>query len=453
MQHTILERTTIKHLTLRLVPFLFLLLLVNYLDRVNIGFAALHMNADLGLSATAFGFGASVFFIGYALFEVPSNIILQRVGARIWLARIMISWGIISGAMAFVQSEQWFIILRFLLGVAEGGFMPGIIFYLSAWFPLAHRSRANSGVVAATAVASVVGAPLSGFLLTSPPQLFGLVGWQWMFLLEAAPAVVLGIVLLFVLPESPARARWLASDQREWLVSTLKAEDDANPADDHLSLWKVARLPRVWVLAALFTCLLTALYGVLLWLPQIVHSLGKLTDLQIGFLSAIPFLCGAAAMLLIARHSDRTGERLRHLAVPLAVGGASLLASAYSPNPVVAFIFLTIAAGGIWGGLGVFWTLAGEFLAGAARAKAIALINTLAQMGGLIGPWMTGALKDATGGFAVPLTLLAVASFLAAAIALLMNRLPKTSLRPPMVPAKAYSPTTNSASSQKEPTA
>ena len=418
------EERTMRRVYWRLIPFLFLLLVVNYLDRVNIGFAALRMNADLGLSASAFGFGASIFFVGYALFEVPSNVILHRVGARVWIARILISWGLVSGCMAFVRGETSFYALRFLLGIAEGGFLPGVVFYLTRWFPTEHRSKANSGVVAATALASVVGAPLSGAILSYVPEAFGLHGWQWMFLLEAAPAVVLGVAVLFVLTESPADARWLPADERTWLVRRMAADDEGATGHGDLALLRVLGLGRVWALAALFTCFLTALYGVLLWLPQIVKNFGGLSDFDVGLLSALPFLCGGAAMILWGRHSDRTLERKWHLASSLALAGVALLGSAYAPNNTVGFACLCVAAAGIWGGLGIFWSFTGDFLSGGARAAGIALINTLAQLGGLVGPWMTGIIRDRAGSFSIALAALAGAAFIAALIAALLHDRP-----------------------------
>ncbi|MCJ2097623.1 MFS transporter [Methylobacterium sp. E-046] len=416
-----IETRTMRRVYWRLIPFLFLLLVVNYLDRVNIGFAALRMNADLGLSATAFGFGASIFFVGYALFEVPSNLILHRVGARVWIARILVSWGLVSGCMAFVQGETSFYVLRFLLGVAEGGFLPGVVYYLTQWFPIEHRSKANSGVVAATALASVVGSPLSGAILTYMPEVLGLRSWQWMFLLEAAPAVLLGGAVLIWLTEQPEAAAWLPADEKAWLTRRLRDEQTGTATHGDLAFWQVVRLGRVWALAALFTCFLTALYGVLLWLPQIIKGFGGLSDVQVGLIAALPFLCGGAAMLLWARHSDRARERKWHLAASLALGGIGLLGSAYAPNNTISFVSLCFAAAGIWGGLGIFWSLTGDFLSGGARAAGIALINTLAQLGGLVGPWMTGVIRDWAGSFSAALAAMAGAAFIAALIAALLS--------------------------------
>lgn len=416
-----IERRTISKASWRLLPLIVVIYFVAYMDRTNVGFASFGLNREFGFSATLYGWGAGIFFLGYFFFEVPSNVLLERTGARIWIARIMISWGLVSGCMAFVQGETSFYVLRFLLGVAEGGFLPGVVFYLTQWFPVEHRSKANSGVVAATALASVLGAPLSGVVLTYMPQALGLRSWQWMFLLEAVPAILLGVVLLVWLTERPEAADWLAPDEKAWLTARLRAEQAGPATHGDLPFWRVARLGRVWALAALFTCFLTALYGVLLWLPQIVKGFGGLSDLQVGLLSALPFLCGGAAMLLWGRHSDLRRERKWHLSGSLAVAGIGLLASAYAPTRVESFLGLCVAASGIWGGLGIFWSLTGDFLTGGARAAGIALINTLAQLGGLIGPWMTGVIRDGLGSFTAALAAMAGAAFIAALIAALLS--------------------------------
>ena len=437
MDESELETRTIRHIYVRLVPFLFALLIVNYLDRVNVGFAALRMNADLGLSASAFGFGAGIFFVGYALAGVPSNMVLQRVGARLWIGRIMVVWGIISGAMAFVHNETSFFILRFLLGVAEGGFLPAIVVYLTDWFPESHRSKANSSVVVATALASAIGSPLSGLLLTYFGGVWGLKGWQWMFLLEAAPAVALGLVVMVWLTDAPRTATWLAAEERAWLINRLEYERSALSGTANLTFAQVVRLPRIWALSVLFTCFLTALYGMLLWLPQIVNELGALSNLQVGLLSSVPFSCAAVAMILVGRHSDRHGERKWHLAASMAAGGVGLLGSAYAPTPASAFVLLCVSAAGIWGALGVFWTLAGNFLAGNAKAIGIAVVNTLAQIGGLAGPWVLGIVKQRTGDFSLALTALAAFAFVAVLIAALMpdRRPASTLILQPKLPA------------------
>ncbi|GAB2901258.1 MFS transporter [Paraburkholderia jirisanensis] len=419
MNHT-LETSTVSRVYRRLVPLLFVLLIINYMDRVNVGFAALRMNHELGFSASVFGLGAGIFFIGYALFEVPSNIALHRFGARMWIARIMITWGLISGALAFVHSQTSFYVLRFLLGVAEAGFIPGVVAYLAFWFPVRYRSRANAGVIMATAIASAIGSPLSGILMHALDGVHGYSGWRWMLLLEAAPAVVLGFFVLYWLTDRPQNATWLRDDQRAWLVAELAGEAGKLEKTASLPFSKIAVMPRVWSLSLLFVCFLTAFYGVLLWLPQIVKNMGSLTDLQVGFVSGLPFCCAAVSMYLVARRSDRVGERKMHIAVCMTVGGLALLACAFVSQPLIGLVLLCIAAAGIWGCLAVFWTLTGEFLTGAAAAIGIALINTIGQFGGLLGPWLVGIIKDFTGHFGVALIALAVAAFLAALIAFML---------------------------------
>lgn len=405
----------------RLLPFLFLLLVVNYLDRVNIGFAALRMNKDLGFSGAAFGFGAGVFFVGYAIFEVPSNLALHKFGARLWIGRILVSWGIASGLMAIVHAEWQFYLLRFLLGVAEAGFLPGIIYYLTDWFPAERRARAIAGVVLATALAPAIGAPLSGVIMSASNGLFGLHGWQWMFVLEALPAIVLGFVTMVWLTEKPRDATWLTCEERDWLDLRLRTERSAIAGTAEIGVAALFRMGRIWALAAMFSCLLTAFYGVLIWLPQIVKQLGHLSDLEVGLLAAVPFLCAAFAMIVIARSSDRTGDRRRHIAVALLVGGSALLASGYVASPTLSFALLCIAAMGIWGTLPIVWTMASAFLSGAAAAGGIALVNTLAQVGGFVGPWVVGIIRDRTGSFAIALAVLAAAALVAAVIALMLQ--------------------------------
>jgi len=415
------ETSTMKKAYRRLVPFLFILLIVNYLDRVNVGFAALTMNKELGLSATAFGLGAGVFFVAYALFEVPANAMLSRIGARLWIGIIMIAWGLASCGMAFIHGETSFYVLRFIVGAAEAGFMPGVIAYLATWFPVRYRARANAGVVVATALASAIGSPLSGFLLKWTDGVMGMSGWRWMFIYEAIPAVLLGFVVFWWLTDSPRQAAWLDAGERDWLVKELDAERRQLAATESMTLRQVLALPRVWTLSALFSCFLSALYGVLLWAPQIVKSLGGLNDIEVGLLGSLPFCCAAIAMVMIARRSDRVNERRLHVAAAMGVGGIALLLSAYAPNPYLAFVLLCVAAAGIWGSLGVFWSMTSTFLAGPSAALGIAVINTLAQVGGFVGPTSVGFIKDHTGNFSLALAVLAGFALLASLIAWLLD--------------------------------
>jgi ACS family tartrate transporter-like MFS transporter len=400
------EQTALRKCTRRLIPFLFLLYIVAYIDRVNVGFAALQMNHDLGFSASVFGFGAGVFFLGYALCEVPSNLILARVGARLWIARIMITWGLISVAMMFVHDAVSFYILRFLLGVAEAGFFPGIIYYLTQWFPRAERARAVSWFMTAVPLSIVIGGPIAGLLLQMDGVL-GLKGWQWLFLIEGLPAIVLGVVVLFYLTETPDKAKWLDADERTLLSDRIRTEHAHAFAHHGVDLRRALLHPTVWWLALiLFTCQ-TGTYGLTYWLPQIVKSISGISDIEVGLLSTIPYAAAAVGMVFVGWNSDRTGERYMHVALPCVVAAAGFMASLYVISPVAALLALTVAAVGDLASRGPFWALPGRFLAGSASAAGIALINTIAAIGGFVGPYAIGLAKDATGNFSAGLVLMA----------------------------------------------
>ena len=411
-----LGRATLAKVGRRLLPFLLLLYIVAWIDRVNIGFAALQMNADLGFSGTVYGLGAGIFFIGYALFEVPSNLILVRVGARLWIARIMITWGIISVLMMFVSGPVSFYTLRFLLGVAEAGFLPGIIYYLGNWYPAADRARAVSWFMVAIPVSTVIGAPLAGVILELDGW-HGLEGWQWLFLLEGIPAVVLGFIVLRYLTDTPEHAEWLAPAQRRWLAERIASEQRAAQARHGVGLKAAFTHPTVWLLALILFACQTGSYGLTLWIPQIVRGLSGFSDLTVSMISALPYVAAAIGMIAIGASSDRTGERLLHVAIPSAIGGIGFLASAYFTTPIPAMIALTIAAVGDLGTRGAFWALPTRFLTGTAAAAGIALINTMASLGGFVGPYAVGLVSDITGSFAGGLVFLAVLLLLAAAAA------------------------------------
>ncbi len=405
----------------RLLPFMFVLYVVSYLDRVNVGFAALSMNADLGFSSGVYGLGAGIFFLSYFLFEVPSNLVMQRVGARLWIARIMITWGVISAAMMAVRGAESFYLLRFLLGAAEAGFFPGMILYLTHWFPAEERARAVAQFMTATAIAGVVGSPLSGALMQMHGML-GLKGWQWLFLLEGAPAVVLGLAVLRWLPDGPADATWLTGEEREALAARLADEQRDLTPHAHVRLADAFRSGRVWLLALLYFTLIMAFYGVAFWLPQILQAFGGLGSLAIGFMSALPYIAAATGMVIVAAHSDRTGERRWHIAGPALVGAAGLIASASAPTPGAALAALSVAALGIWSALGPFWTWPPRFLRGRAAAGGIAIINSVGNIGGFVGPSAVGLVRDRTGSFATGLYVLAAGLLAAAAIALSLER-------------------------------
>jgi ACS family tartrate transporter-like MFS transporter len=403
---TELERSTMEHVTWRLLPFLLLLYIVSWLDRVNVGFAKLQMNADLGMSDTAFGLGAGLFFfVGYALFEVPSNLLLVRFGARIWIARIMITWGLLSAGMMFVEGTTSFYVMRFLLGVAEAGFLPGIVYYLSQWFPREQRARAVSWFMIGIPLSVVFGGPLSGYLLGFDGYM-GLRGWQWLFIIEGLPAVFLGFVVLGFLTDKPADARWLTAEQRQWLGERLHAEH-VEAGHHQFSVRQVLLHPTVWFLAAIMFCCQFGSYGLTFWVPSVVKGLAGYSNLEVGFFSALPYIAAAIGMVLLGRSSDRSGERFLHVAIPTAIGAVGFIAVGLLLSaPIAAMFALAVAAVGDYSTRGPFWALPGKFLSGSALAGAIALINAMGAVGGAIGPSSVGYLKDLTGTFMVPMMLL-----------------------------------------------
>lgn len=404
-----LMASAMRKLNVRIVWFCFFLFIINYLDRVNIGFAALTMNAELGLDPKVFGIGAGIFFLGYIFFEVPSNMILHKVGPRIWIARILVTWGIVSTGFAFIQGPTSFYIMRFLLGVAEAGFAPGVLLYLTYWFPKKERGKAVAGFMLATVLSSVIGAPLSGALLSVSHGWWDMSGWQWMFILEGLPAIAMGIVTFFYLVDKPEQdKKWLTAEERSWLIRTMNKErGEVAGGGGHTSLREVFKDVRVLLLTLIYLCNGIAIYGVVLWLPQIVKSIGNFTNMQTGFVAAIPFVFAAIGLVVIARSSDRTGERKFHTALAGLFGGLLLAASALVSSPLMALVLLCCSAFFLWATLGVFWTLPAQFLTGAAAAGGLAAINGFAQVGGLTGPYLVGAIKQSTGSFSIALLALA----------------------------------------------
>ncbi len=382
----------------RLIPFLFILYIVSYLDRINVGFAALQMNRALGFSPTTFGLGAGIFFLSYVAFEIPSNVVLARVGARLWIARIMITWGLVSAGMMFVQSAAGFFGLRFLLGAAEAGFFPGIIFYLTRWIPARDRAHTIAAFMTATLIAGVIGGPVSGALLSLDGRV-GLAGWQWLFLLEGVPAVLLGVAVLFFLDDEPQQASWLTGEERATLASRLREDDDQPGARAAHTLRDAMTSSRIWLLAAVYFSIPVALYAVGFWLPQIVKGASGASDFVVGVLTAIPYLAGAIAMVIVARHSDRTSERRWHVALPAIVGGAAFAASAATTGVTASLVLLSIAMMGLASMFGPFWTFATAFVRGVGAAGGIALINSVGNIGGFVGPYLLGAVRDATHSF------------------------------------------------------
>lgn len=410
-----LADATLRKVAWRLIPFLGLLYFFAFLDRVNVGFAALTMNADLGLSAAAFGLGAGIFFVGYIAFEVPSNILLERFGARVWIARIMISWGVLSAAMAFVQGPNSFYALRFLLGIAEAGFFPGIIYYLTCWFPEKRRARIIAMFMIALPLSSVIGAPISMALLDMHAA--GLQGWQWMFLIEALPTIVLGVMVFLWLPDRPADANWLTAVEKNWLANELAQQGTGSPAQGSLSLRQVLAAPAIWRLGLVYFCMLIGLYGFSFWLPQIIGSLGQRSVLQVGFMTMAPYSCACIALVLWGRHSDLTQERTMHVAGSLLLAAVALAFGAWVRDPGVQFVALCVTAAGIYAALPCFWAMASHGIRGAAAAAGIALINSVGNLGGFLGPAAIGFTKDSSGGYAVSFLFIAACLAMGALLA------------------------------------
>ena len=417
-----MEHGVISKVTWHLFPFMIVLTMVNFIDRTNIGLAALTMNKDLGIDPATFGLAAGIFFLGYVLFEVPSNIVLHRVGANIWLARIMFTWGLVSMGMAFVNGASGLYIMRFLLGVAEAGFIPGMTLYILLWIPLRQRARITAYWILATPFAGIVGGPLGGLLLQLDGVL-GFKGWQWLFIAEGLPAVILAIVTYFYLTPTPAKAQWLNEDERQWLQRTLAAEDEKIHADAQQKFTIGAALLnwRVLVLGLLYIGMNMGLQGINNWMPTIIKSLGTMSNLQVSSVTAIPWICGAVAAVLWGRYSDRHNERYVTLAIALIVGAIGFVASAYVGSPLLGIICLSVAVMGIIAGYTVFWVVPGTFLTGAAVAGGIALVNSLGNLGGFIAPFTIGWIKQATGSFTDALLVLAGAMVVSAVIAFLIR--------------------------------
>jgi MFS family permease len=406
-------------------PLFFLSMLLSYLDRFNIGYAALRMNSDLGLSPAEFGFGASIFFLGYMIFEIPSNLILHRLGGRVWISRILITWGCIATAMAFVGGAAGFFSLRFMLGIAEAGLLPGLALFTTSWFPIRYRAMAIGGYVVAGQLASVVAGPLSAVLMTYCNGLLSLHGWQWMFIVEGLPTVIVGIIALRVLTERPADANWLRDDQKTWLTARLQREQEEIKGSRDYSMINVLRDGRVWGLTLLFGCALVGIDGLHFWQPQIIRSFGKLSVMQVGLLSAIPALLSAIGTVVVSFTSDLTGDRKFHLGGLYVLGAIGFAASALALHPIGGYLLLCLAGLGINSGNSLFWSINSSLTTGTAAAFSIAFVNTLAQLGGLVGPWMIGIIKGEGGGFSNTLLALSAFTLFAALIAFSLRLGPK----------------------------
>ncbi|CEI53494.1 Nitrate/nitrite transporter [Acinetobacter bereziniae] len=414
-----IEKRTIRKITWRIVPFIMILYLIAYIDRVNIGFAAITMKEDLGFTSSILGFGAGIFFLGYFLFEVPSNIILHKVGARIWIARVMVTWGIIAGGMAFIESSTSFYVMRFLLGIAEAGFFPGIILYLSFWFPARNRAGVIALFMAAAPIATAIGSPISAALLEMH-GIMGLAGWQWMFLIEAFPAVILGVVVFFYMTDRPEKATWLSQDERDWLVKTMQAENTGKSTQQHHSIIRGLANPHVLALALVYFGTSAGLYTLGIWAPQIIKELG-VSSMTVGLLNAIPPIVSVVAMILWSRHSDKTNERTWHVALACITAAIGLVIAAGTGSVIGLIAALTIVNVGISCSKPPLWSMPTMFLSGAAAATGIATINSIGNLGGFAGPAMIGWVKDQTGSFTGGLYFVAGLLILSTVITLVLS--------------------------------
>jgi MFS transporter, ACS family, tartrate transporter len=405
----------------RLLPFIMLLYFVNFLDRINLGFAALTMNKDLGLSAYAYGLGAGIFFFGYFIFEVPSNLILERIGARLWIARIMLTWGLISAGMAFVTGETSFIVMRFLLGLAEAGFFPGMILYLTYWYPAPYRARVIAAFMVAIPVSIAIGAPLSTSVL-GLHGLLGLKGWQWLFIIEGAPAVLLSVAVLFFMTDRPAHAKWLTIAERDWLEGALQEERKAVQAiHGAFNPFRALIDPRVLALAFIWFCLAAAGYGTVYFLPQIIRGLG-FSNFQTGFVTSIPYIAGAIGMVVWGWYSDRINERRWNLAVACVCGAVGLACAGLFNASYWGLFGMCVAAIGLSGTKPCFWPLPSTLMTGTAAAATIAAINSVGNLGGFVGPYIVGWIKDTTQSFDAGLYFLSAGALLAAIVTMLALR-------------------------------
>jgi MFS transporter, ACS family, tartrate transporter len=409
------ERRTIRKVSWRLLPLIVTIYFVAYIDRTNVSFAALTMNKDLGLSPYLFGWGAGIFFLGYFLFEVPSNVILEKVGARIWIARIMITWGLVSGAMAFASGPASFLTLRFLLGVAEAGFFPGMILYFTYWFPKSYRARVISALFIAVPGSNAVAAIISGAVLEMD-GLLGLTGWQWMFIVEAVPAVLLAFAVLVLLTDRPAVATWLEPAEREWLESALRDERRQIERAGHLGLFQALTDARVLILSLIYLTIVTATYGITFFLPQIVKGIG-LSNMMTGLVTAIPYTIGTIGMLLSGASSDRYDERRWHFCVACMLATIGFIGGGVFGSSFLALAFMSVATIGLYGSKPAFWPMPSLFLTGTAAAGGIAMVNSIGNLGGYFGPFIVGWIKDSTGSFEAGLYFLAASALASGIIA------------------------------------
>jgi ACS family tartrate transporter-like MFS transporter len=426
-----IEKSAMRKIYMRLLPFAFICYSLCYIDRINVSFAGLTMRGDLGLTATAFGFAAGAFYWGYFLFEVPSNIIMEKVGARLWIARIMITWGILAGLTATVTGPVSFTIVRFFLGVAEAGFFPGMILYFTYWFPAQHHARIVSGLLAGFVVAVAAGAPISTALL-SLDGMYGLHGWQIMFIAEAIPTVILGFAVLVIMTDRPEQATFLSPQEKAWLSAKLASEREAKEAVRTFTMWQGMFNPKVLLLALNYFGIVTASLGMLIFIPQIIKSLGTFDNMTVGWLTMIPYICGGISLVIWGRVSDRMHERRWNLLAACVVSTAGLVIAGMTLGSWWALVGMSIAAIGFYGSKGPFWSMPPMFLTGTAAAASLAWINSIGNLGGFFGPWYVGVMKDLTGSFAGGLYGLALLGLVASFICAFFLHIPNAVAVPPM---------------------
>src|SRR5215831_14907690 len=408
---------TIQKLRFRILPVVFLLFVIALLDRINIGFAALTMNKELAITSQQFGLLFGIFFFGYFLFEIPSNLILHKIGPRIWIARILISWGIVSMLNCFAQNVVHVYVLRFLLGVAEAGFFPGIILYLTYWFRQREQAQAVALFMTAIPVSNIIGAPVSGLILDHVSW-FGVSGWRWLFVLEALPAVLLGILTYYLLPGRPAEARFLAPEEREWITNELAGEEQNKMQERRMSATEALVDRRVWRLALIYFFLLLGSYGTAFWMPQIVKALSnQWSNTVVGTMVMIPYVAGLSTMILVSRHSDRTLERRYHIATPATIAGIAMLAFVTTHSPSLSVALLSVVVMADSSTRGPFWSVPNQFLCGISAASGIALINSIGNLGGFVGPYALGVINKKTGNLQGGLALLGLSLFVSAVLA------------------------------------
>ncbi len=420
-----LEAAAYRKVTRRLIPFLFICYICAMLDRVNVGFAKLQMSSDLGFSETVFGFGAGIFFIGYFFFEIPSNMLLQKFGARIWIARIMLMWALISMCTSLVTSAPWFYAVRFLLGVAEAGFFPGIILYLTYWYTQKHRVRMVAAFMTANPLSNVVGGPVSGWIMETSAGKHGLAGWQWLFILEGLPSLVVGICVLVLLSNGPRAARWLSPEEKEIILRRLAEEQkEKEETRGHgRTLGEAFRSGKVWALSAVYFGAVMGVYGMAFWLPQIVKDMGVRSTSTIGLITAIPWAVAAVGMVLFGRHSDKTQERKGHVALAALTGAIGFaLAAMVGGSAIASLAALSLAVLGVMCVLSTFWSLPTALLSGTGAAVGIALINSVGNLAGQFSPFVVGWIKDVTGQVTWGMYVLAASMVMSSVVVLLLTR-------------------------------